>query len=188
MKRLLGCLIGLALVAAACGQQNSTSKAGTASNRAAPTASTAAAAADPLTGEWRQQYTCADVVRTLQKAGFAEVLPKLLVDSQLAANPSSAHLCSEREAKAKVERIARFQDGHVLFFDPPNQELGLDATYNMVDDHTFSANDAGQNIDGTYTFRWHIQGDRLTFKLVGRAARDPYFVAAWEAAPFHRAG
>ena len=185
MKRLLGCLIGLALVAAACGQQSPTSKAETTSNNAAPTASTAAAAADPLTGEWRQQYTCADVVRTLQKAGFAEDLPKLLDGSEFATNPSSAHPCAE--PKAKVERIARFQDGHVLFFDPPNQELGLDATYNIVDDHTFTANDAGQNIEGTYTFRWHIQGDRLTFKLVGRAARDPYFVAAWEAAPVHRA-
>jgi hypothetical protein len=34
------------------------------------------------------------------------------------------------------------------------------------------------------TFR--IGGDTVTFHLLGRGASDPFFVAAWETAPFIR--
>jgi hypothetical protein len=66
--------------------------------------------------------------------------------------------------------------------------VGLDASYQVVDNHTFTASDAGQNIPGTYAFDYQITGDRLTVKMVGPGARDPAFVVAWEAAPFHRTG
>jgi hypothetical protein len=183
MKRMLGCLIGLALLAAACGQNDSASPAGAASNPAAPSTS-APPVADPLKGQWRQEFTCQDVVRTLQRAGFEEVAPEFLQTIEGAARPpSSAHLCAG--APSKFTRIARFQDGRLVLFEgPPPQQAGLDASYEIVDDHTFTASDAGQNINGTYTFNYRINGDRLTVDIL---QDDAFFIAAWEAVPFYRA-
>jgi hypothetical protein len=182
MKRMLGCLIGLALLAAACGQNDSASPAGAASNRAEPTTSVAPAAADPLEGRWNQEFTCRDVVRALQGTGFEEVAPEIIRSAEGAARPpSSAHPCAG--APSKFKRIARFQDGRLVLFDGPSLAVGLDASYQVVDDHTFTASDAGQNIDGTYTFMYRINGDRLTVDVL---EDDAFFIATWESAPFHR--
>jgi hypothetical protein len=45
-----------------------------------------------------------------------------------------------------------------------------------LDDHTFTASDAGQNIEVAYTFNYEITGGRLAVRMVGRGARDPAFV------------
>jgi len=186
MKRLIGCLVGLVFIAAGCGQKGPTSPSGGALT-AAPPPSSAAVTVDPLTGRWRQEFTCQDVVRTLQRAGFGKTaaMAHIIRDAQGASQPpSSAHPCAG--ATGKYKRIARFQDGRLVLYDPPMLQVGLDASYQLVNDHTFSASDAGQNIDGTYMFNYQIKSNRLTVKLVGRGARDPFFVAAWEAAPFYR--
>ena len=101
-------------------------------------------------------------------AGFEEVAPEYLQTIEGAARrPSSAHLCAG--APSKFTTIARFQDGRLVLFEgPPPQQVGLDASYEIVDDHTFTASDAGQNINGTYTFNYRLEGDRLT------AAVDAY--------------
>jgi hypothetical protein len=181
-KRMLGCLIGLVLLAAACGQKDSTAPARAASNPAAPSTS-APPVADPLRGQWRQEFTCQDVVRTLQRAGFAEVAPEFLQTIEGAAQPpSSVHLCAG--APSKFTRIARFQDGRLVLFEgPAPQQVGLDASYEIVDDHTFTASDAGQNINGTYTFNYRLKGDRLTVDVL---QDDAFFIATWESVPFHR--
>lgn len=182
MKRTIGCLIGLALLAAACGQKDATAPAGATSNPAAPSTS-APSAVDPLQGQWRQEFTCQDVVRTLRRAGFEEVVPEYLQNIEGAARrPSSAHLCAG--APSKFTTIARFQDGRLVLFEgPPPQQVGLDASYEIVDDHTFTASDAGQNINGTYTFNYRLEGDRLTVDVL---EKDAFFIAAWESVPFHR--
>jgi hypothetical protein len=183
MKRTIGCVIGLALLAAACGQEDSTAPAGATSTPVVPSTS-ASQVVDPLKGQWRQEFTCQDVVRTLQRAGFEEVAPEFLQTIEGAARPpSSAHLCAG--APSKFTRIARFQDGRLVLFEgPPPQQAGLDASYEIVDDHTFTASDAGQNINGTYTFNYRINGDRLTVDVL---QDDAFFIAAWEAVPFYRA-
>jgi hypothetical protein len=44
--------------------------------------------------------------------------------------------------------------------------------------------DAGMgNINGTYRLRFRRDGDRVSFRLLGRGATDPFFVATWESAP-----
>jgi len=182
MKWMLGCLIGLALLTAGCGQKDSTAPTGARSNSAAA-ATSGSPVADPLEGQWRQEFTCHDVVRTLQWAGFEEVAPEFLQTIEGAAQPpSSAHLCAG--APSKFTRIARFQDGRLVLFEgPPPQQAGLEARYQVVDDHTFTASDGGQNINGTYTFNYRIDGDRLTVDVV---QNDAFFIAAWEAVPFYR--
>jgi hypothetical protein len=181
-KRMLGCLIGLVLLAAGCSQKDSTSPAGATPTAAAPSTAVSPAAADPLKGQWLQQYTCQDVVRTLQRTGFAAMAPEIIRDAEGASQPpSSAHPC--RGAPSKSKRIARFQDGRLILFDGPLLEADLNASYQVVDDHTFTANDAGQNIDGTYTFKYRIDGNRLTVDVL---QNDPHFIATWEATPFYR--
>jgi hypothetical protein len=181
-KRMLGCLIGLVLLAAGCSQKDSTSPAGATPTAAAPTTAVSPAAADPLKGQWLQQYTCQDVVRTLQRTGFATMAPEIIRDAEGASQPpSSTHPCAG--APSKFKRIARFQDGRLVLFDGPLLEADLNASYQVVDDHTFTANDAGQNIDGTYTFKYRIDGNRLTVDVL---QNEPHFIATWEATPFYR--
>jgi hypothetical protein len=185
MKRLLGWLIGLTLIAAACGQRGPTSRSGAESTGTSSPSSTAPAVADPLTGQWRQEFTCPDVLRTLKRAGFEEVPLHIIMNAEGAAQPpSSANPCAD--ARGKYRRIARFEGGRLVLFDGPALAVGLEAGYQVVDDHTFTASDAGQNIQGSYTFQFQITGNRLAVKLVGPGARDPAFVVAWEVAPFHR--
>jgi hypothetical protein len=42
------------------------------------------------------------------------------------------------------------------------------------------------HIEGRYRVTFRIDGDTVTFHLLGRGASDPFFVAAWETAPFIR--
>ena len=183
MKWMLGCLIGLALLTAGCGQKDSTAPTGATSNSAAAATSAPPVVADPLKGQWRQEFTCQDVVRTLQRAGFEEVAPEFLQTIEGTAKaPSMGHLCAG--APSKFTRIARFQDGRLVLFEgPPPQQAGLEARYQVVDDHTFTASDGGQNINGIYTFKYRIDGDRLTVDVLHN---DAFFIAAWEAVPFYR--
>ncbi len=182
MKRMLWCLIGLVLLAAGCGEKDSTSPAGATSNPAAPSTGVSPVVADPLKGQWQQQYTCQDVVRALQRTGFATMAPEIIRDAEGASRPpSSAHPCAH--APSKFKRLARFQDGRLVLFDGPLLKADLNASYQVLDDHTFTANDAGQNIDGTYTFKYRIDGDRLTVNVL---QNDPHFIATWEATPFYR--
>jgi hypothetical protein len=45
--------------------------------------------------------------------------------------------------------------------------------------------DAGtDNINGSYELKFRLDKDRLSFRLLGRGATDPFFVATWESGPF----
>jgi hypothetical protein len=181
-KRMLGCLIWLVLLAAGCGQKDSASPTEATSNPAAAATAASPVMADPLKGQWLQQYTCQDVVRTLQRAGFATMASEIVRDAEGASQPPSrTHPCAG--APSRFKRIARFQDGRLVLFDGPLLKADLNADYQVVDDHTFTANDAGQNIDGTYTFNYRIDGNRLTVDVL---QDDPHFIATWEATPFYR--
>jgi hypothetical protein len=186
MKWITGFVIGLTLAAAGCGHTAATGPSpGTSSG--SDSASTATAkAADPLAGVWRQTFTCPEYVRAVERAhvpraafrNWAAHVPDNWGDSP---QSPTGDLC--RHAPKSFERIAKFRDGTVTSFDPPNLALGLDATYTLVNDHTFTAYDGGENIAGTYTFTFTINGDQLTVRVHNK---DPYFIGAWEAAPFVR--
>jgi hypothetical protein len=123
---------------------------------------------DPLAGEWHQTFTCQDALAAVQRGVESGVLE-----------------ASEFECDAPGDqlRIARFDDGRLFLLDPPAQEVGLVADYRLVDDDGFTLSDGGENIPGSYRFEYRIEGDRL---IVDVLEQDPFFVAAWEAAPFVR--
>jgi hypothetical protein len=80
----------------------------------------------------------------------------------------------------------RFTDGRLLIFDPPHLQEGFDGWY-AIHGHVITIRDGGtRNIEGRYRVAFRIDGDTLTFHLLGRGASDPFFVAAWETAAFIR--
>jgi hypothetical protein len=203
MRGMIGCflVLVLALSAAACGQKATTTPGKgeatggiTPAGGASTTAGSPTAPADPLVGEWRADVTCQETVEAVMRAK-----PRPANFEQFAASIPGwwgAPLQSPKGDPCRsaplgtFEWIARFQDGHMLVFGPPEQVLGLDATYELVNDHTFTASDGGQNIPGdgvcacsAYTFRFKVGGDRVTFDV---EENDAFFIAAWEGGAFVR--
>jgi len=124
--------------------------------------------ADDLVGEWHQEFTCDDSRDAVERA----VKPEVVETWQWGCELTGPQL-----------RIALFRDGRLFLKDPPEHEVGLTADYELVDDRTFTLSDGGRNIPDTYRFEYRIDGDRL---IVDVLEEDPFFVGAWEAAPFVR--
>jgi hypothetical protein len=80
----------------------------------------------------------------------------------------------------------RFADGRLQIFDPPDLQEGFDGRYVIRRDTIIISDGSDRNIDGYYRVAFRIDGDRVSFELLGRAATDAFFVGAWEAAPFVR--
>ncbi len=129
---------------------------------------TGTASTDPLEGEWHQTFTCQDAVHAVRRG----VKPAVVASNEWDCESAGTQL-----------RIARFRDGRVILLDPPSHEVGLIAGYELVDDHTFTLNDGGESIPDTYRFEYRIESDRL---IVDVLEQDPFFVGAWESAPFVR--
>jgi len=192
MRRVACSLVGLVWLAMSCSQDGSGATTPQNSVNLSPSSSPSSIP-DPLVGEWRQEFTCDDVVRTFRRgtkemgaegpATFAEYVRPMAAGAYWldgAKLPPRDDLC--RYAPASWERTLQIQDGQLVWFDP-GPVLGAQATYELVDDHTFTANDGDQNIDGTYTFEFQIHGDRLTIDPVDH---DPFVGNAVEVAPFVR--
>jgi hypothetical protein len=92
-----------------------------------------------------------------------------------------------RGAVGTLAVLARFLDGKLALFDAVTGELGAQATYKFLDDHTISVDDKEDNLCDAgrcpVTWKFEMTGDRLTFDLL---ARDPWIVGTWEAVPFQR--
>jgi hypothetical protein len=141
---------------------------------------------DPLEGDWRQVATCQDIVRTMTRIGAAPWIPQQLQRQEGAAKPPPKNdPC--KGAPATFVRIARFHDGHLLLFDPPLHERGLNALYTVVGDHTFTLVSApgDHNLSGVFRFTYRIVGDRLRIDLL---QDDRDVSTAFEVAPFVRVG
>jgi hypothetical protein len=124
--------------------------------------------ADALEGEWHQTFTC-DEAREAVEGAVAQ-----------AEIEGSGWTC---DLPGKQVRIARFGGGRLVLLDPPAREVGLTADYELLDDHTFALSDGGENIPDAYRFGYRIEGEELTVDVL---EEDPFFVGAWEAAPFVR--
>jgi len=181
--RKLAAIVVLVSVAAACGSSQPSDPAGPKASDATgtPASPTPSTAVDPLVGEWIQDFTCKDMLGAVDPQKVDKY--KVWV-SEEGLSGTQQDPCAGAEWTHR--RVIRFEGGHLVIFDPPNLEMGLDATYGLEGD-TFTANDGNQNIPGTFRFRFEIDGDELTIQLVGRGARDPWTVSAFEAAPFVRA-
>ncbi len=142
---------------------------------------------DPLEGEWRQVATCQDIVRTMTRIGAAPwILRQLQGEEGAAKPPPKKDPC--KGAPATFVRIARFHDGHLLLFDPPQQQVaGLNALYTVVDDHTFTLVSApgDHNLSGEFRFTYRIVGNQLRIDLL---QDDRDVSTAFEVAPFVRVG
>jgi hypothetical protein len=82
-----------------------------------------------------------------------------------------------------VHLLMKVADGRLTFFDGPNHEADLQASIELVNDHTFTLNDGDQNLGGTETFTFRIEGDRLTVRIRGE---DEWSGTAFEQAPIVR--
>jgi hypothetical protein len=80
----------------------------------------------------------------------------------------------------------RFAGGRLQIFDPPDLQEGFDGHYVVRGDIITISDGSNRNIDGRYRVSFRIEGDRVTFDLLGSAASDAFFVGAWESAPFVR--
>jgi hypothetical protein len=178
------CVLVMAMLLVACGPKAASLESGERS----PSRSPSAAPTDPLQGQWRQRSTCEEVVRTLRREArpdlFEMWVTDILADMEGATLPSMrSNLCEGHTAM--FVRVAKFEDGHVVFFDPPHlQANGLNATYQIDGDRGLVIDDCCGNIAPnplTCTFR--VQGDRLRIDV---RSGDPWTIAAFETAPFFR--
>jgi hypothetical protein len=143
-------------------------------------------AADVLQGDWVATFTCETIVRAVQRAPVPSHDERfwLRVQARELGSPDPADPCVG--TPPPLSHTFRFSDGRLQIFDPPGV-LGFDGIYEITGD-LLTLRDRGQdNIEGTaYRVAFHIEGDRLTFDLLGRGGTDPFFVGAWESAEFVR--
>jgi hypothetical protein len=178
------CLLVIAMLLVACGPKATSLETGEES----PSRNPSAAPTDPLQGEWRQESTCEEVVRTLRREAkprlfdmwAADVLAGMEGASQ---PPPRSHLCGG--APAMFVLVAKFEDGHVVFFYPPHlQPNGINATYQIERDHTLVLNDCCGNIaPNPLTCTFQIEGDHLRIDV---RSRDPWTIADLATTPFVR--
>jgi hypothetical protein len=160
---------------------------------------------DPLEGEWHQRFTCEEQVRTFQRKLASWVhqglptgedatlslaaLSKKYTDfawgpsAKTATIPTPDALC---KGAPERERIIRFQAGSLMIFNAWDQTVEMDARYWMIGARTFAANDGNGDLGGTPRFTFHLHGDRMTFKRLGKP--DPWGDTYFEMAPFVRLG
>ena len=192
MKRTVGCMIGLVFLAAACGNGSGSSLVGSASTSAGPTVDASSGSADPLVGVWRQDYSCEQSVRTFHRLtyehgadGRARYRRYVVHDGFAWGKKGATELTAEALCKGARDRylLMKVAEGRLTFFDGPNHEADLQASLVLVNDRTFTLNDGDQNLGGTETFTFHIEGDRLTVRIDGE---DEWSGTAFEEAPFVR--
>jgi hypothetical protein len=175
----------MSMVLAACGGSDATTGEGASRTPAATTEPTGQV--DPIEGKWRADFTCKDSLRVIE----TRLSPKQIreqvgslgsfIEGQgWGAEPTGDDPC--HGATQTVAALVRFANGDLALVDPETGE-GVQATYELVDDHTILVNDTSGNLcpcPGTWGFE--ITGDEVTF----RVEPDIFIIATWEAAPFHR--
>ncbi len=192
MKRIVGVVIVLALFVTACGHGSDLSHVGSASTSARSTVEPSVASIDPLVGVWRQDYSCEQSVRTFHRLtyehgadGRARYKRYVVHDGFAWGKRGATELTPDALCEGAHDRylLMKVANGRLTLFDGPTQEAGLQASVEFVGDRTFTLNDGDQNLGGTETFRFRIEGDRLTVHNLGD---DEWSGTAFERAPFLR--
>jgi len=175
----------MSMVIAACGGDGATTGDGASRTPAATTEPTDQV--DAIEGEWRADFTCKDSLRAIESRlspkQIREQVGRLgsfIEGGGWGAEPTGDDPC--HAATQTVAALVRFADGNLALFDVDTGE-GVQATYELVDDHTIVVNDTSGNLcpcPGTWGFE--IVGDEVTFHV----EPDIFIIATWEAAPFHR--
>jgi len=183
-------MIGLVLLEAACGNGSGSSQVGSPSTSAGRTVETSTGSVEPLMGVWRQDYSCEQSVRTFHRLTFEHGADGRARYTRYVRDfawgmKGATELTPEALCKGAPDRylLMKVADGRLTFFDGPNHEADLQASIELVNDHTFTLNDGDQNLGGTETFTFRIEGDRLTVRIRGE---DEWSGTAFEQAQFVR--
>lgn len=177
--------VSLALVA--CGGDNGQSAEPPSQAPAAAT-SPPASQADSLEGEWRSEFTCQESVRAIERRLSAKQIHeqvgslKPVLGEFWQVEPTKGDPCHGASGTAAV--LARFAEGNLALCNPETGQCEVNATYELVDDHTISVDDPEGNLcPCPARWRFEIADDELTF----RVSPDAHVVSTWEAAPWVRA-
>ena len=189
----LGLLLAVvgSLLLAACGGGSGTS-AEQASQAPATTTAPAAGPADPLEGEWRAEFSCQQSVRAVQRRLSAKQMREQGASLKgvlrgfegkwAGVEPTKDDPC--HGAVGRMALLARFADGNLALLNADSGELGAQARYELVDDHTISLDESEDALCAPCPVRWtfEIAGDELTFRVQPGA----HVLTTWEAAPWIR--
>jgi hypothetical protein len=141
---------------------------------------------DPLKGDWTATFSCERMVRSVRRAPVAaevEAFWKAAVADQFGSDDLTDPCQAVPEP---LVYVFRFADGRLQIFDPPDLQEGFDGSYAIRGDMMTISDRTERNIEGSYRVAFRIDGDRVSFDLIGRGASDAFFVATWESAPFVR--
>ena len=143
-------------------------------------------ASDPLEGDWTATFSCERMVRTVQNAPVSAADRDFWVAnvSGLRGPPEEAPDEPADPCVTLPETTTftiRFSNGRLWVFDGGKLIEGFDGNYELLGPRVL---EFGDQVDGPFRARFDVDGDRVTFDLVGVGGRQPFFVAAWESAPF----
>jgi hypothetical protein len=163
----------MSLMIAACGGGDGTTEAAGSPTAAAAT-DQPASQADPLEGEWRTDFTCQEMLASLERVDAEDMAPGLLEgDWGVQPRPSRKDPCANVDFTMEI--VVRFAGGSQVLF--ANGEIQDENTYIIADDtFTLSGNDL--------PFRFQVENDRLTVDVPPETHAG--YVVAWETAPFER--
>ena len=141
---------------------------------------------DPLEGVWTATFSCRSMVQAVRSAQIDPTKEAFWTAATADAFGSKDLTRPCRAVTEPLTRTIQFSDGRLQVFDPPDSREGFDGRYAIEGDVVTIRDPATQNIRGSYRLTFTIDGDRVSFHLLGRGATDPFFVGAWEAASFIR--
>ena len=141
---------------------------------------------DALEGEWTETFSCQAMVHAVRAAPVDPTKEAFWTGATADSLGSNDLTKPCRAVTGPLTRTFRFSDGRLQTFDPPDNQEGFEGRYEIQGDVVTIRDPVTQNIQGSYRLTFMIDGDRVAFHLLGRGATDPFFVGAWEAAPFVR--
>ena len=150
------------------------------------TSITPLAPTDALQGDWTATFTCEEMVAAVERApippeGIAFFRQGMSHDL---GSPDPNHPCAGTPPDPMTQTL-RFVDGRLQIFDQTGSE-GFDGGYERRGDVLVIRDALTQNIVGSYRLAIDTRPDALVFRLLGQAAKDPFFTGTWEVSPFVR--
>ncbi len=146
---------------------------------------------DVLEGDWTATFSCERMVRAVRQAPVAaeiEAFWSAALADRYATGPARREDLADpcRDVPEPLTTMFRFSDGRLQIFDPPDLQEGFDGDYDVLGTEIVITDGSDRNIAGGYRVAFRIDGDGVTFDLLGRAGSDAFFVATWESAQFVR--
>jgi len=144
-----------------------------------------ASSVDALQGEWISTYSCEEMVAAVERAPVSRHDESFWREANARefGSPDQDDPCAG--SVATITHTLRFTGDRLQIFDLGPAE-GFDGRYRLRGGILTIRDPRTRNIAGAYRLRVDIGDDSLTFELLDRGARDPWFVSTWQVAPFAR--